>query len=138
MLHSLSVALTIFALLVCPIRCNGGSVAASTFGGGEAKAAAARGCKCCARQRIPTEGRGSPAPREDDCACGNCLCHGAVTTPKVGVPALEPCEFVVASIAPDEMTRHQRSALLERDDFEGGASPRAGRIWRFELQSLLN
>ncbi|MCC7425190.1 MAG: hypothetical protein IT428_33385 [Planctomycetaceae bacterium] len=137
MFQLLNVALTIFALLVCPIRCHGGLTSVSTVAQGHVKAAPACGCKCCARHRATSEKSGAPS-QEDGCGCGSCLCHGAVTTAKVSVPAIEPCEFLVASFALDVTPSVEMLVLAKRGDPDEDSTPRAGRPLRFELQSLLN
>jgi hypothetical protein len=138
MFQLLNVALTIFALLVCPIRCHGGLSAIAKVAQGSVKAVPVCGCKCCARNRTTTEKPGTPAPQEEGCGCGSCLCHGAVTTVKVSIPAIDACEFLVASLALDETPSAEMLALAERGDLQDDAIPRAGRPLRFELQSLLN
>lgn len=138
MFQLLNITLTIFALLVCPLRCHGGFASESTVAQAGVKAVPVCGCKCCARQRMKSEQPGAPAPHEEGCGCGSCLCHGAVTTAKVDVPTLEVSEFFVAPSALDETRFVEMLVLAERGDPDDEAHPHAGRPLRFELQSLLN
>jgi hypothetical protein len=74
-MHGLIHLLLVLAMLACPLNCSG------ALKMGESAETGSSHCSCCshagtAEKNSPVEQPGSPA--DDDCNCGNCLCHGAV------------------------------------------------------------
>jgi hypothetical protein len=80
MLQVAHIVLLALSLLACPVNCLG------SVDDGEAIApSASAGCTCChtsaAEPSVPPQSD-QPVP-DDDCACGNCLRHGAVLSDSV-------------------------------------------------------
>ncbi len=66
------------SLLWCPINCMAG-----TTGDVAPQTAKKTGCACCPQSARDHEGTSptdfpNPPNPDEDCECGNCLCHGAV------------------------------------------------------------
>lgn len=113
-------ALTITALLLCPLRCAAMPAAGSAEAavGSATAAQVVSGCSCCQPSGENQPVRPTDQPSDDDCECANCLCHGAVLesdTKFASVAALpfsidRPLiEFALATPAAETMNRNERT-----------------------------
>ena len=156
MLRMLHVALTIFALLACPMRCSGGFSALSSIPEGHVQPV--RRCACCQRrakqnlakqdfanraqadQAADRSSGGLPVPRDDDdCGCANCLCRGAVLSQKVAFhPTIASEAFIAVPVTGPLAAGIPACAAAGRGGPPHPDAFPAGRQLRFALQSLLN
>lgn len=113
-------ALTIAALLLCPLRCAAMPAAGSaeeTLGSPRA-AQVVSGCSCCHPSGANQPVRSTDQPSDGDCECANCLCHGAVLESdiKLSLVAALPfsidrplIEFALATPAADSINQSERT-----------------------------
>ena len=136
MVRSVSVLLTVFSLLACPLTCMREAAAGSAAADRSAEA-----CSCCSHRLLCDDGPDSPLPDgppfpDDECA--NCLCHGALLTKNdlnTGAEAAARAIAFHAELLVDAGVAASQSASPAID-----ASPpdvRSGRLIRYKLQSLL-
>ena len=72
-----------FSLVACPVRCMAAACSAESVTSPPA-------CACCASQ-LAAEMPEAPTPEmpaEEDCGCGQCVCHGAIVCEAVAIPSL--------------------------------------------------
>jgi hypothetical protein len=128
------IVLLIASLLACPVNCMGALECDAP------QDTISAGCACC---HDPASALGAPlSPDEplpdDECECGNCLCHGAVLSDHNG---LLSDGLVVAAIiqpAPAQAAALEFSSSLpwsaDGDDSPSGVS---GRFLRILHESFL-
>lgn len=133
-------SLTLIAtLLICPYRCQGslGSVCAAE--------SAPAACSCCQRcaassesatgnKARGTEDRPSSPSDNDDCSCGNCLCHGAVS--EESDFQLDQQTLTAVAITFEVSLLELLSERTGWDDGPPVSIARAGRTLRLSIHSL--
>lgn len=140
MFRAILSAVTIAAMLLCPLRCSATEATAP----GEAQV----GCSCCQSacpvptEQAPGESSRGEAPAGDDlpdgdCECANCLCHGAVLESAGKQAALTAFDLSVdqqlVDMAPVAVAA-PRAALLRNTDDSWCLSGRAVCIIQQSLQ----
>ena len=131
--------LLIIALLICPYRCQG------SWGSGCAAESAQSACACCkhcattdgvAAPNTATAPEDRPAPLsdDDDCFCGSCLCHGAISEESDLV--LDQLSFVDTLFVPVGTSLETLSNRIGRNDRPPLFGAPVGRCLRLSLHSL--
>jgi len=88
----LNLALAIALAVICPIRCQASEIVANP------PSVESSGCSCCPRHAAEAP----VAPDGDDCCDGDCICDGAVDSPRVAavdLPSIVPDDTLISSAA---------------------------------------